>query len=640
MRNAGRKTRGIVMVIALLTLLVITMMVGAVATAMPVQLFAAVHGGETLAAQQAAQSGLDYAFSRLQENRLWVGNGDGATPPPGPHLIVNTPQLQVVEDEGNVIGVLVNQDGTRSAFRLKFNYQNGGSTSPDDGFPADPAANHRISNSYISYNNIPQSLNIQSYQANSSTGVVINTPIGTIPKFNADIQVEGLAGPGLATATINNVDTLMSAPGTRSRIYAQRLEGRYNISGTSQIDSVVSAANTFAGAATAAVGAEFKVVEAPNTSAPKLRSRATANLTSGMYNTTGEVRVDDDSASSLPGTSPIQEDAALQDSHFLRIKSAQVQKATVSDTNFKAGTYVWRQAGAGYKLDYYAQNFNGTAPTGTPDDTMAGPGDYSRFITNGSAMTFDFNQMGGSLTDKVFIKPQGAVTDMAIVIEPSLQATLGQRPTMTFVDAGNASILSGGGNITVQGSLDGFGGVTSDHSINFQGASAFETDPENSICVYAGEDVNISAIPDTVITTLTSLVPIGIGMGMGKKVGYKGMGGMSMGLATPVTTSAFTPSAGDVSMSGIIYAQGDFNLNLSTSTLPINHGNFFMEGVLTAFGGNPDAGDLPGANGKGHVNIRAANAELYFDPSFLEQLQGGGGVSGVLLQQVAWNLIP
>lgn len=58
MRNAGRKTRGIVMVIALLTLLVITMMVGAVATAMPVQVFAAVHGGET----QAAQSGLDYAF--------------------------------------------------------------------------------------------------------------------------------------------------------------------------------------------------------------------------------------------------------------------------------------------------------------------------------------------------------------------------------------------------------------------------------------------------------------------------------------------------------------------------------------------------------------------------------------------------
>ena len=111
-------------------------------------------------------------------------------------------------------------------------------------------------------------------------------------------------------------------------------------------------------------------------------------------------------------------------------------------------------------------------------------------------------------------------------------------------------------------------------------------------------------------------------------------------MATPVTTSAFTPSAGDVSMSGIIYALGDFNLNLSTSALPANHGNFFMEGVLTAYGGNPDAGDLPGASGKGRVNIKAANAELYFDPSFLEQLQGGGGVSGISLQQVAWNLIP
>ena len=628
------------MVIALLTLLVITMMVGAVATAMPVQLFAAVHGGETQAALLAARSGMDYAFSRLQENRMWMGNGDGATPPPGARTIVNTPQLQVVEDEGNVIGVLVHPDGTRSAFRMKFNYQNGGSTSPDDGFPNDPAATHKITNSYLCFNNIPQSVTIPTFQANASTGVVVNTPTGDLPKFNASIQVEGLGGPGLSNATVDNLDVLMSSPGTRSRIYTQHLGGRYNVSGSSQIDSVVSAASTFAGAATALVGGEFKVVEAPNTSPPKLRSRASANLTSGMYNTTGEVRVDDDAGSSMPGTTPVQEDANLQDSHFLRVKTAQVQKATAADTRIKAGTYVWRQAGSSYKLDYYEQNFNGTVPTGAPTDTLNGPGDYSRFISNGSAISFDFSQMAGSLTDKVYVNPQGPVTDMAIVIEPSVQAALGQRPTLTFVDAGNSSILSSPGNITVQGSLDGFGGVTSDRSITFQGASAFETDPDNSICVYAGEDVNINAIPDTVITSLTSMVGGGIGMGMGKKVGFQGMGGMSMGMATPVTTTAFTANPGDVSMSGIIYALGDFNVNLSTSLLPVNHGNFYMEGVLTAFGGNPDAGDLPGANGKGHVNIRAANAEFYFDPSYLEQLQGGGGANGVLLEQVGWNLIP
>lgn len=639
MRIGKKKTRGIVMVIALLTLLMITMIVASVATAMPVQLFSAVHGGETQSALNAARSGLDYAYSRLQENRAWVGNGDGSSPPPGPHLIVDIPSLQVVEDEGNVIGVMTQGDGTRSAFRLKFNYQNA-AANPDDGFANDPAASHKIRNQYLCFNNVPQALTIDTYQADPTTGVVVNAPVGQLTKFNACLQVEGLAGPGLSTATVDNLDALMSAAGTRSRIYAQHVEGRFNVSGSTQIDSVVAAANEFAGQATALASGEFKVVEAPNTTAPKLRSRAKANLTSGMYTTTGEVRVDDDAASSLPGTTPIQEDASLQDSHFLRVKSTQVQKATAADTRFKAGTYVWRQAGSGYKLDYYAQNFGGAIPTGTPDDTMAGPGDYGRFISNGSSLSFDFSNMAGSLTDKVFVNPSGGASDLAIVIEPSLQATLGQRPTLTFVDAGNSSILSGAGNITVQGSLDGFGGVTSDHSINFQGASAFETDPENSICVYAGEDISITSIPDSVITNLASLVPGGIGMGMGKKVGYKGMGGMAMGMATPVTTTAFPATAGDVSMSGILYALGDFKIDLTSSALPTNHGNFFMEGVLTAYGGNPDAGDLPGANGKGHVTIKASNAELYFDPSFLEQLQGGGSVSGVSLQQVAWNLIP
>lgn len=628
------------MMIALLTLLVITMIVAAAASAMPVQLFSATHGGETQAAFMAARSGLDYAYSRLQERDTWMGNGDGSA---GVHLIVNTPQMQVVEDNGNVIGVMVNGDGNRSAFRFKFNFQNGGSTSPDDGFP-DPAPQHKITNRYLSYNNVPQSLTINTYEANPGTGVVINTVKGTLPKFNAEIQVEGLAGPGLATATVDNLDTLMASSSIRRRIYTQQVGSRYNVSGSSTVDCVVAAANAFTAAATEPVVGNTTVVEAPNTSAPKLRTRSTANTTAGNFTTTGEVRVDNLAGSSMASVTPIQENAALQEAHFLRVKTTQVQKATAADTRLKAGTYVWRPNGGNYQLEYYAQNFNGTIPTGPPTDVMSNPGDYGRFISNGSGISFDFTSMGANIDNKVFVDPQsaGTVTDLAIVIEPGLQSTIGIRPTASFLDTGTPAILSASGNITMQGSLDGYGGVTSDKDIKFQGASAFETDPLNSICVYARGDITVEAIPDSVVTALAPLVPGGVGMGMGKKVGHKSMGGMSTGTVTGTNVTAFPPTPGDVSLTGIIYALGDFNLDLTTSANPLNHGNFFMEGLLTAYGGNPDAGELPGANGQGQVNIRAKNSELYYDPSYLIQLQGSGNPGGgpINLTQVSWNLLP
>ncbi|MFN8608747.1 MAG: hypothetical protein U0931_14515 [Vulcanimicrobiota bacterium] len=640
MNFRGRKRRGIVLIIALVTMVLITMIVAAVATAMPVQLFASAHGKDTQSAISAAKAGLDYAYCRLQENRLWQGDGD--TGAAGPHLIVNTPELQVVEDEGNVIGVLSDPDGQKTAFRFRFNFQDGNSNNPADGVDNLPASSHLIYNRYLSSNNIFQSIMVKTYDGDPSNGVVINTQTGTLSPFTAEIKVEGLAGPGLAGATVDNIQNLLNSSAAR-QIYAQHAAGRFSVAGSGQVDSVVAAANSLYGKATDVTGpagqGKFSVTEAPNVTAPKARARTTAKV-DGTYSTTGEIRVDDKINSSITGTVPIQEDANLQDPHFLRIKSTQVTKATAANTNLRAGTYVWRTNPAGgYKLDYYAQNFTSGVPVGTPDDTLASTADYSRFISNGSALNFDFTNMNASLTDKVFVSPQPTASDLAIVIDPTLQASSPIRPTATFVDTGtSSSVLSGAGNISIQGSIDGYGGITSDHDINFQGASAFETDPMNSICVYAKGDINISAIPDSVVAAINTAT--GVGMGMGQKVGWQGMGGMAMGMQAPTTTTAFPAGPGDVTLTGIIYALGNFNLNLTSSTDPSKHGTFFMEGLLTAYGGNPDDGDTPGHSGKGQVNILAKNAELYYDPSYLQQLQGVGGLNGITLQQVSWNLIP
>jgi hypothetical protein len=635
------------MVIALVTLVVITMIVAAAATAMPVQLFAASHGGETQAALMAASSGADYAYARLQENRGWRGNGDGSA---GSHLVVNTPRLQVIEDEGNVIGLITNGEGLKSAFRLKFNFQNGAAL-PDDTPLGDPLATHQIRNQYLCFNNINQSVNLPTYEANAATGVVINTPLAPMPKFNAQIVVEGLAGSGLSLATTDNIETLLAQPGASRSIYRQHVATRFIVSGITSVDSVVSAANQFGGGG----GGTIEVVGASGASAPKLRTLTNATIASGTtYTNAGDTRVADGVNSNAAGN--VVEAAALQDPKFLRVKSTQVNKATSADTRLRAGTYVWRPNGGGFKLDYYEQNFDGTTiPAGAPTDTLAGPADMARFVSNGSGINFNFTDLEANITDKVFVDPQnaGTVTDMAILIEPAVQDTLTKRPLAYFNDGGvpgQSAILSGPGNLTVQGSIEGYGGLTADQNINFQGASALETDPENSICVYARGDINVSAIPDSVVTALAPMVPSGpggMGMGMtvappkGQKVGHKGMGGMETGTVTGNLTTAFPLAAGDVTLVGIVYALGDFRVNLTSSLDPSKHGNFFMEGILSAYGGDPDAAQNPGANlGKGAVVINAKNSELFYDPSFLIQLQGTSSTGSIELQQTSWNLLP
>jgi len=637
MRRMPKKaTRGIVMVVALITLLVITMLVAAAATAMPTQLFAASHGGETQSALMAARSGVDYAYARLQENRSWRG-GEANT------VVVNTPTLRVVEDRGNVIGLITQADGSKSAFRLKFSFQNAGG-SPDEGFAVDPAVNHRMKSPFLCFNNVNQAVGKPLFKADNN-GQVVNTQLGTLPKFTCQIHVEGMAGAGLQAATTETLQTVLDQPGARRAIYFQRIACHYCISGITQIDSVVAAANNFSGQATD-VGGKMQVKEAPGATAPKIRTRTNANLTQGTMVTTGEVRVDDLAGSSVPGASPIQENASLQDSRFLKVKTNQVTKADASNTRLKAGTYVWRQNGGNYQLDYYAQNYDGsTIPSGPPTDSWTGPGDNSRFISNGSGIVFDKSNMAINIDDKIFVNPQsgGAVKDLAILIEPAVQSTLPIRPTVNFAQgASNPGILSSTGNLTVYGSLDGFGGVTSEQDIAFQGASSFQTDPLNSICLYSQGDINVSSIPDPVVAALVPQINTGMqGMGMGMKTGYKGMGGMESGTQPPETISPFAEQPGDVTLAGIIYALGDFNVNLTTSADPTKHGNFYMEGVLAAFGGNPDLNQTPGFSGKGRVNVRAKNSELYFDPSFLQQLQGDtGGAAPISLQQVSWNLLP
>src|SRR5437660_152237 len=111
------KQRGIILISTLLILTVMTMFVGATLALGNGWQASEVNLEERNAALNAADSGVHYARCRLRENPSWRGDGDGT--------VVSTPDLTVVEDQGNVIGLVHSPHGQVSQFRLRFNFYDG-----------------------------------------------------------------------------------------------------------------------------------------------------------------------------------------------------------------------------------------------------------------------------------------------------------------------------------------------------------------------------------------------------------------------------------------------------------------------------------------------------------------------------------
>lgn len=93
----------------------------------------------------------------------------------------------------------------------------------------------------------------------------------------------------------------------------------------------------------------------------------------------------------------------------------------------------------------------------------------------------------------------------------------------------------------------------------------------------------------------------------------------------------------DVAFVGVVYAQGNFNVNL-TPPNSTNRGNFLMRGVLVAYGGDyePGSANAPGSTaGKGQIDFEAANVGLTHDSSYLSRLTNPAPPP--ILRVVSWR---
>ncbi|MBT9582947.1 hypothetical protein IV102_06330 [bacterium] len=613
------------MMISFVTLIIITMLVGAAFTLLPSQLAAADHEGESVLAVAAAASGADYAQSRMQDRPSWRGDHKG-TPPDLAGFVVNTPALQIYEDNGNVLGLMVQPDGSKRAFRIRFNYQNGNAPAPQDNL-ANPAATHFVNIPQVSFNNIAGWAAQDIYSASNVSGTLVVNSVATtesIPKFESAVYVEGLSGPGLRNATIDNLDAMSKSRGVISQVAQVRM-GFLN---QSRVDSAVYAGGDFT--AHSIVDAAV-LTSAPGAAAANMRSLANVKSTDKNLNgTNAQSRVYRGGTidPTVTVASSVQS-AAAQNSRWLKMKWSEVAKASSSDTRMKAGTYYWQlnALSGARELLYYPEEYSGTGPF-LPSTSPTVVSAASDMLLSGSAVSLDQTTMTTTISDRVFVEPVGGVKGLSFAIDPVYQATLPIRPAVILdADPAKTCILSTTGSLLVQGKIEGIGSITTEGNLKIQGTSLFEADQTDSVVLYAKNDISVESVPPSVALAVAPANTWKPGMGNGKAKGWKGKGVKS---ADPAVVGV-----GDVQFAGAVFAMGNFTTN-------INNGGLYVRGVLSAYGGDPESAvnSKPGAiAGSGIIDVTADRVEFMYDPSYLMNKNNTGN-SAAYIDRISWNLLP
>lgn len=183
-----RRPAGVILVLSLLLVMTIAIL-GRVALSLnPSLLGMSTHTEDARLAQEAADSGLEYALSRLREEPAWRGTGN--------QVMVDVPGLFIEEQDGNVVGLMTDADGRVSQFRIRFNYQDGdgGGDGSDD-----PPAPFWVDNKTISINNVGHPGQKPVPVADGPNYEVTSPGVGSfeIPGQSVFISVEGRSGPGI-----------------------------------------------------------------------------------------------------------------------------------------------------------------------------------------------------------------------------------------------------------------------------------------------------------------------------------------------------------------------------------------------------------------------------------------------------------
>lgn len=201
--------RGIILISILVLTLLATFFVGALLQMNPTRLRRTVQDQHQDNALAAARAGVEYALARLAQDQSWRGEGEGLT--------VRSDHLVVREDRGNVWGWLRADSGEWSAFRLRFNYQDG-----DPGLDGLPDPVTPIPSANISFNNLEGASSLLIPLGTGANFDFTGERGFSVPERSVALVVEGMVGDGVSPD--------VPAPTGDGLVVSRTLEGIYQIS--------------------------------------------------------------------------------------------------------------------------------------------------------------------------------------------------------------------------------------------------------------------------------------------------------------------------------------------------------------------------------------------------------------------------
>lgn len=619
-----KRKRGILLVLTLIIVALVTMFLGAGLTLSRSSGALAASQQDQELALEAAQAGVAYARNRLQEDPDWRG-GVGDT------VRVNMPgQLWVRENNGNVLGIVGSGDRV-SAFRIRFNYQNGPQPTGDN--LNDPVPQMKFNSPYVSENNLNSASQKRVYRADGSGFSV--QPASFSPydcvRYSATILSEGLSGEGLRALSPTNLTPTAGYRRVTRRV-AEAVMGR-NLSQLG--DAPIYGAQDIQ--MNLKDSGQVKVRSSDNGVPPRartLRDIYIQDANSGTHpvvdmSSKGEAYVNQSSGvmkiDGVDSTAPAatQEDSS---SRFPRVKWSQIAKAPPSSTQVAAGTYVWRHGPR--RLDYYAQPYDPVlgppAASVTPDATYTAGSPLAP-----AAISMDMNRLSLQVTRDLYVQPVGGLTSLAVVPETGLIGAIQNRPNLEMARANptaNAPIITALGDVFVKGSLRGEGSVTTEGNITFQGTSVLEADQDSRTAIYAKGDVTLEELPPEITAGGTTTTGSGGG-------GGSGGGTPPIPFLSSLPSPPFgTPNYRDIAFSGLFYSQGSVKADF-----PSGNADLYFRGMVVAFGADPDTTAAPGSNGRGRIDFRGGNVYLEYDSRYVV---GPLNLRGpALLELASYNLL-
>lgn len=627
LRMTVPRDRGMVLIVSLLLVMTIAV-VGRAAVALNPGLLQLSRSSVVKDhARRAADSGLEYALNRLRQEPAWRGDANAVT--------INSAGLHVVEDQGNVVGLVTLPEGTVCQFRLRFNYQDGGAGG--DGF-SDPATAMWIDHPYLSVNNNLSLGNAPVPLGDGPNFSVTDPSTGRheVPSKAVSVIVEGRAGPGLRS----HLPTDSNAPPS-GRVETTYVEACYSLA----VDQAVDNAALMAGGSinvTVPPGSRVQLAARGSNDdvKPRLRSKGSIEITDTtgspadltVAREEGEIGRDAMSAPGFVGNLVGQGATFAQEnvgdgSDFYNLQWDQVRQADIDPAeaiHIPAGTYVmWEDE----TLHYYDRGFEDYQAY------MADPGNHS---DPGVELTWGFPQIRDpanyAAEPRLVLWPEtGTSGQTVLTINFDRDTRVLTSPSgvtdFTVMPRGGAAFSPTDDSLTVPGAADSW----SHRNVQVRVTESVLSTPGDTrfLSYVVGNAGTVTTEGEMTIVAPSSRMQNNLPDAQGLNLYVQGDINLS-------TYQAQNDSYGVINFRGLIYSWSDFHSYTGHPNVSTDRWNTSTySGTVVAYGGDPGTG-TPGSGGNGQIELVASQVDLWNVVDGIVEVLDLAGAANVTLSRTLY----